>query len=297
MLVLITVSLVSCDLIQNDQTTAGGTGNVVVSITDAPFPAGLVDKVLITVDTVELRVAGGTCTGMKGEHIGGTKTGTISYGHDYSDFHCDSGFVVVSTGKKEFDLLKLQNGVSSILATAKIPVGKYDMVRMELVKVSIVVGTNTYDITIPANAHNGLRIKLDTVLVITSASTSNVLVDIDLSRSFITLGDHRSKGGILGFIFNPVIRAVNHNKSGSIYGRVYEGTNTAVSGAQITVARNDTTITTAVTNDKGLYQVIGLSSGTYKVTASKDGYKPVTSDNIKISSKREFRQDFKLVKL
>ncbi len=295
LLVLITASLVSCDLIQNDQTTSG-TGKVVVSITDAPFPAGLVDKILVTVDTVELRVAGGTCTGTHGEPIGKNLNGTKIKGHDYSNFRCDSGYVVISTKKQEFDLMKLQNGVSSILAEASIPVGKYDIIRMEMVKATIFIDNYTFEITIPSNAKNGLKIKLDTVLVVTESTTSEVLVDVDLSRSFITLGDHHSKTGILGFIFNPIIRAVNHKQSGSIYGKVYEGTITPVSGAQITVAKGDTIVTTAVTNDKGLYQVIGLPSGTYKVTASKDGYSSVTSGDIKIYQKREFRQDFKLVK-
>lgn len=284
----------SCNLDNNDLAPEG-TGRVVVSITDAPFPVGLVDKVLVTVDTVELRKEGGNCTGKNGEPIGKIRP-SKGKGFDYSRFRCDSGYVVISTGEKEFDLLQLQNGVTEILADAQVPVGTYDIIRMELVKAVIYMDEYTFTINIPESANNGLRIRLDTVLVVDGSTTAGVLVDLDLSRSFVTMGNHKAKGGILGFIFNPMIRAVNQHRAGSIHGRVMEDKNTPVAGALITVMSGDKTVSTAITGEKGLYRIIGLPVGTYQVSASKEGYNTKTSDDIKIYIKRDFRQDFLLSK-
>jgi hypothetical protein len=110
------------------------------------------------------------------------------------------------------------------------------------------------------------------------------------------MGNHKAKGGILGFIFNPMIRAVNQHHAGSIYGRVMEDKNTPVAGALITVMSGDKTVSTAVTGEKGLYKVIGLPVGTYQVSASKEGYTTKTSGDIRIYLRRDFRQDFTLQK-
>lgn len=288
------IYFVSCDLSNNDLTPEG-TGRVVVSITDAPFPVGLVDKVMITVDTVELRKEGGTCTGKNGESIGKVRSSN-GKGFDYSRFRCDSGYVVISTGEKEFDLLQLQNGVTEILADAQVPVGTYDIIRMELVKAVIYMDEYTFTINIPESANNGLKIRLDTVLVVDGSNTAGVLVDLDLSRSFLTMGNPKAKGGILGFIFNPMIRAVNQHRAGNIYGRVLEGKNTPVAGALVTVKSGDKTISTAITGEKGYYRIIGLPVGTYQVSASKEGYITETSGDIRIYLRRDFKQDFILKK-
>lgn len=288
------ISLVSCDMNETGLTPEG-TGRVVVHITDAPFPVGLVDKVLITVDTVELRKEGGTCTGKNGEPIGKKRT-SQGKGFDYSGFRCDSGYVVISTGEKEFDILQLQNGVTEILADAQVPVGTYDIIRMGLVKAVIYMDDITFTINIPPSANKGLKIRLDTVLVVEETASAGVLVDLDLSRSFIAMDNHKSKGGILGFIFNPVIRAVNQHRAGSIHGRVLEDKVTPVAGVQITVMKGEQVVTTAITDEKGQYRIIGLPVGTYQVTAAKEGYKTETSGDIRIYLRRIFRQDFRFTK-
>jgi len=298
MLLLTTSFLMSCSLVQNDQPgTSTGTGRVVVNITDAPFPVKEVTNVYVNIDTVDLRIKGGTCTVKTGETVGKHGGGV----HDYSNFSCDSGFVFVwgSATPKKIDLLKLQNGVTTVLADATIPAGSYDMIRMHLASIAIVTADSTYDVKIPACYKRGLRLKLDSVLTVTEGEDiAEILVDIDLSRSLVSMGywNGHGKKRFIGFYFQPIIRAINHKQSGCVFGKVYEGTSTAVESALITVLHADTLVTTALTDSLGKYKVIGLKAGTYGLKAEKTGYKTVIINGIKLDRKESVKQNIQLVK-
>jgi hypothetical protein len=302
LLLAMTAFLMSCSLIQNDQPSTG-TGKVVVNITDCPFPVQEVTNVYINIDTVELRVEGGTCTAKSGDKIG--KHWNFGphnkFFYDYTNFQCDSGFVLVwgSPTPKKIDLLKLQNGITTVLADAKIPVGSYDILRLHLVDMAVVTKDSTYTLKIPWMYKNGMKFRLDTVLTVSEGEDiAQVLVDIDLSRSIVPLGYwyYHGKMRFMGFMFNPFFRAINHNLSGSISGKVYEGEKTAVRAAMITVLHADTIVTTALTDSLGKYKVIGLRPGTYGLKAEKTGYKTVTFSGIKVFWKMEAKKNIQLVK-
>ena len=290
-------TFISCDLLQEGQPSPG-TGNVVINITDAPFPADLIDEVQVTIDKVELRIAGGTCTTTTGEPVGKKHKNDKHKGHDYTSFDCDSGFVVVSEKTSIIDLLQLQNGIMAVLAEAEIPVGKYDMIRLHIVEATVVIDEKTsFPLQVPSGNASGLKIMLDSILTVTENEISEILIDFDLSRSFITIGNPKSKKGITGFIFKPFIRAINNKHTSIIYGKVYEGEKTVIAGAQITVLHADTVVTTALTNAKGYYKVMGLHDGKYSMKVEKDGYTTVTVTDIVLSPKSSIKKDVKLVKL
>ena len=302
LLILVTAILASCDLIQNDDPGNTGIGKVMVNITDAPFPVKDVTNVLVKVDKVELRVAGGLCEGTQGETIGKDKDkdkkDKNGKEHDYSNFECDSGFVVVFSSETpvEIDLLKLQNGITTMLAKADIPVGSYDMIRLRIVDATIVLADASFILKVPSGSTSGIKIMLDNDLVVEEGdNVAQVLLDFDLSRSFIAIGNTNGKKGYKGFIFNPVIRAVNHQQSGTIFGMVYEGENKAIEGALITVLKKDSLVTTTISDSKGAYKVIGLPEGTYNLKAEKEGYTTVNISDFKVTSKAEIKKDIQLV--
>jgi hypothetical protein len=110
------------------------------------------------------------------------------------------------------------------------------------------------------------------------------------------MGNPKSKKGIYGFIFKPVIRCINNKHTSAIYGKVYESNSTAVAGAQITVLQADTVVTTALTNAQGNYKVMGLHAGIYSMKVEKEGYTTVTIADLKVAQKYCVRKDIKLVK-
>jgi hypothetical protein len=305
LLIIMAAFLASCDLIPNVAPTNTGTGKVVINITDAPFPVKDVKNVFINVNKVEMRVAGGLCQGTQGEHIGkgkdddkhNGKMGDHNEDHDYSNFECDSGYVTVfSSDTVNIDLLKLQNGITTVLANANIPVGSYDIIRLSIVDATIVLPDVTFKLTYSAGKTSGLKIRLDSALVVKEGeTTAEVLLDVDLSRSFIALPHHDGKKGYMGFLFNPVIRAVNHHTCGIISGIVYEGDYKPIEGALVSILKKDSVITSAITNSKGFYKVISLPEGTYALKAEKTGYKTVTIPDIKVTVKSEIKKNIKLV--
>jgi hypothetical protein len=306
LLILLSAFLASCSLIQSSEPTNTGVGKVVIHITDAPFPVKDVKNVFINVDKVEMRVAGGLCKGTQGEHIGKGKVddehnetkGKHHEDHDYSNFECDSGYVSVFSSVKpvEIDLLKLQNGITTMLAQADIPVGSYDIIRLHIVDASVVLADTTFKLKVPSCETDGLKIRLDSVLVVKEGeTTAEVLLDIDLSQSFIPIHHHDGRKGFMGFIFKPVIRAMNHHKCATIFGTVYEGDYKAIEGALVTILKKDTVITSAITNSKGAYKVISLPEGTYTLKAEKAGYTTVNFPDIKVTVKSEIKKNIQLV--
>lgn len=302
LLIFITAFLASCDLIQNEEPNDTGIGKVVISITDAPFPVKEVNKVLVNVDKVEMRVAGGLCEGTQGELIGkgndkDKDKKDKNDKHDYENFECDSGFIVVFSSEKpvEIDLMKLQNGITTVLATADIPVGSYDMIRLRVVDATIVLADTSFILKVPSGNSSGIKIMLDNDLEVKEGdNAAQILLDFDLSRSFIALGNANGKKGYKGFIFKPVIRAVNHQQTGTIFGMVYDAENKAIEGAMVSVLNKDSIVTTAITDNKGTYKVIGLTEGTYILKVEKEGYSTATIPVIKVTSKAEIKKDIRL---
>jgi hypothetical protein len=302
LLIILSAVFSSCSLIQTGEPTKTGVGKVVISVTDAPFPVKDVKNVFVNVDKVELRVSGGLCNGTNGEHIG--KGYFKDHGNwksswfHYENFDCDSGFVTVFSATKpvEIDLLKLQNGLTSMLAKADIPVGSYDIIRLHLVNATIVLENATITLNLPSSNASGLKIRLDSDLVVEEGDNiAEVLLDFDLSRSFIAFGYPGGKKGIMGFFFNPVIRAINHPKSGTIFGTVYQGNFNPVEGALVTVLKKDTIVTTAITNSKGFYKVIGLPVGIYNLKAEKEGYTTANIKDINVICRGEIMKNIQLV--
>ena len=291
--------VISCNLLPQEEAPADGTGKVVVTITDAPFPVDLVDEVLITIDRVELRIAGGTCTTTYGEEVGKKEKSNDKRRkeHDYSAYECDRGFVVISGEEKTIDILKLQNGLTEILAEGTIPVGEYDMIRLHVVEATIIIkGNDSFVLKISSGNSSGLKIFLDTPITVTEEGVSEVLVDFDLSRSFKSIGNIKNKHDIKGFMFRPVIRAVNYKKTGILYGKVMEEEGTAVKNALISVFLGDSVVSTALSNSSGEYKLIGLPAKTYALSAEKEGYIPFTEKNIKIAPKAKIRKDIRLAR-
>ena len=143
---------------------------------------------------------------------------------------------------------------------------------------------------------SGLKIKLDTPLVVDENEGTEILIDFDLSRSFIVKGNGKSKKGIMGFIFKPVCRAVQESKAGVLKGFVYETPNIPVPGATVSVIQENDTITSAVTSEGGTYKILGLPAGTYTLACEKEGYATQTIPDVVISETKSTTADILLVK-
>lgn len=281
-MILVAVSLLtaSCDQILNSEN--GGKGTVVISLTDAPFPVGLVDQALVTIDKIELRsVAPETAPEAEKDNA--------------------ALYTVLYEGEgKEFDLLDLQNGVTAELLSYELEAGSYDMVRMHVASAEVVLKDNkgTFDLKVPSGSSSGLKIKISPVLVVEEGVESEVILDFDVSKSFVVQGNSKTPAGIKGFLFKPTLRAMCQKYSGIIAGKVSENETTPVSEAhvQIYASGADTVYTSAITNKSGMYKMTGLPAGTYKLVCEKEGYKAVTIEQVMVKARETTNQNVTLIK-
>ncbi len=250
--------------------TNNGFGRLVVNVTDAPFPIDDIESATVTISKVELRKAGDG----------------ISDG---------SPFVIVSEEPVTFDLIDLRNGVVDKLTDLEIEEGEYNLVRLYVDEASLKVKDGeTYNVKVPSGEQTGIKIFIRPSLIVEGGLTSELLLDFDLSRSFIMRGHMNNPRGINGFIFKPVVRAVNNTTAGRIEGFVKDEAGEAIENASVTVGQGEDEISTAFTDETGFYSVIGLPAGEYSVSASKEGYETVTFDEVTVTGGNKKVVDFTL---
>lgn len=261
-----------------DDSEKSGKGRLVIKLTDAPFPVNLVDKTMVTIDKIEIRSKVSVETA-----DGETENETL--------------YTVLFEGEKVINLLDLQNGVTEELLSLDIDAGSYDLIRLHVTSSEIILKDGTsFDLKIPSGSSSGLKIKISPELVVESGDESEVLLDFDVSKSFVVQGNMNTPAGIKGFLFKPVIRAMHQNISGVIEGTVFENETTPVAEAHVQIIVADTVFSSAITDATGSYALIGLPAGNYKMVCEKESYTSVLVDLVTVKVKETTVQDFLLIK-
>lgn len=239
--------------------TNDGSGRLVISITDAPFPVDLVESAEVTITKLEIREAG--------------------------DCNCDdSPFHVLWEGSETFNLLDLRNGVVAELLDLEIPAGEYNLLRLYVDEASLKVKDGEeYTVKVPGGSQSGIKIFISPGLIVEGGLTAELILDFDLSRSFVMQGNVNSPAGIKGFHFKPVIRAVNNSFAGRLEGKVTDKNGAKIKEASIAV-KQDTVVATAVADTMGYYAILGLPSGVYSVIAAKENFDTLVVEDVIITS-------------
>lgn len=269
-LMIIGFSFTSCE---KDENSDSKSGSLSIKLTDAPFPTDLVDEANVTINKIEIRRAN--------QNEGDGK---------------NSPFTILSEEEQEFNLLDLTNGVTTSLVNLEIEVGSYDLIRLYVSKASVKLSDGTdYDLVVPSGAKTGIKIFVDPSIQVVGGLTSELLLDFDVSKSFIPQGNMNSPTGINGFLFAPVIKASNLSTTGTLTGIVTDTTLTGIDGAQVQVMAADTVYTTSFTNESGQYTILGIDAGTYSVYFEAEGYEPSTNENIEIVAGNATTSDITLI--
>jgi len=272
-----------------------GTGHLTVLLTDAPFPVDEVASVDVFVVRIDARLA----------EADEAEAAEAPDANDNTD--PASGWLTVAEPNASYDLLKLQNGTTVNLGQATLPTGTYNGFRLILDtdKSSVTLKDGTVldgnarpGIKWPSAGHSGLKIKLDQPISLVEDGTV-LVIDFDLSRSFVMRGNTISKNGLL---FKPVIKATARDLTGSLSGTVRAGTETGdlVAGATVEVLKPGTTLDdadaanvlqTTLTNDQGAYRFAFVLPGTYslraKPPAALTGFGPVLKEGIEVKTGTE----------
>lgn len=257
-------------------------GRLTVQLTDAPFPFDLVAEANVTVFKVDARLA----------------DGEDNESEDMED-DSQSSFVTLMEEEIPVNLLDLTNGTTEQLADLEVPAGTYDLIRVYLKGITIVLTDGrSFDLKVPSGEQTGIKVFINPPLTVVGGLSSDLLLDFDVSRSFVAKGDSKSVDGITGFNFKPVIKVCNLSTAGTLSGMVttlQEEVSVPLENAQISVLdTNEDPVTSGATDVDGNYTIMGLEAGTYKVFASLNGY--VISDilEIQIVAANKTVQDFVL---
>ena len=255
----------SCESLWND-TGDGDTGTLTVLLTDAPFPADLVESALVTIDSVVIHAK-----------------------------HTDE-FITLSSDPAVYDLMDLRNGETALLADLDIPTGEYNQLRLlvndDSARVVLKEGT-TLPLMVPSGEKSGLTINILPHLSIGAGTTGEVLLDFDVSKSF-TMQYGQGGGAITGFHFKPVVRAVNLAAAGRVKGTVSDkSSDQPIADAQVWIEK-DTVLTTTFTDTNGTYTILGIPVDVYTVTATAAGYDTVSVADVSVEAKGVKTQNFQL---
>lgn len=244
-------------------------GRIVLKVTDAPFDISNIESAMVTITKVELRKAGDG----------------ISDGNP---------FITLSEDTVTVDLIDLRNGVTETLLEMEIPTGTYDLVRLYVDEAGLKLkdSEEIHRVKVPSGSQTGIMIFLRPALEVSEGNLEEVLLDIDLSRSFILRGNPAHNNG---FIFKPVIRAASMAKAGCVRGLVTDTAGLKITEASVWIEK-DTVLATAFTDTLGFYAIIGVPAGEYSVSATKEGYDTVRFDGVDIIAGNKTVLDFELTK-
>lgn len=264
----------------NDSVAGPETGRMKIQLTDAPFPHNLVAEANVTIFKVEARNTDAE-KGGEMDDMGG------------------SPYIILMEREIDVNLLDLTNGITETLVDMEVPVGTYDLIRVYVKGANVVlVDGTTYDLKVPSGEQTGIKVFIQPGIKVTGDLSADLLLDFDVSKSFVPKGSGTDITGIKGFNFKPVIKAANLSTAGSLTGMVTTWQGAAaigLEGVQVAIFAADTLNTTTFTDASGSYVVMGLLTGNYDVKVELEGYGAQTAEELEVVAANKTIKDFELV--
>ncbi len=266
-LVLILAFFSGCETIPVKE----GPGTLKILVADAPFPLENIEEASVVIYKVELRTASDTS---------------------------GNPFEVIMEDTMAFNLLELRNGVIADLLETEIASGSYDLIRLYIDSASIALTDGSaYGIKIPGGKATRLKLFVKPSLTIEEGQASEVMLDFNLAKSFVVLGNPKTPAGIKGFIFKPVVRAINLSYAGTLEGYITDAGNEALKHAEVWIEAADTIVSIAYSDADGYYAIPGIMEGNYEFYATSENYDTVMVEGIEIIAAKVTSQNAVLTPL
>lgn len=183
-----------------------------------------------------------------------------------------SGWVSLDIEKGVYDILKLTNGIDTLLGSIELPAGKIEQIRLVLgTENSVVIDGKEFGLNTPSAQQSGLKLNLHADL--TEGITYRILLDFDAARSIVKRGNGT-------YSLKPVIRAIEEASSGAIKGAVTPLDATPA----IYAISGDDTLGTAFADEMGKFLLRGIPAGSYSVSlVPANPYIPVEKTNVVVN--------------
>jgi len=267
-------AVASCEDNMNDDLSPGAdTGKLTVTMTDAPLNIDLVEEANVTISKIEAR----------------------QVIEDEAEADTTNPFITLYHQTETYNLLELRNGVTETLVDMEIPAGDYDLIRLYVNEASLTLTNGqTYDVKVPSGDKTGIKVFIDPEIQVEGGLTSELLLDFDVSKSFVMKGNLNTPAGVNGFNFKPVIRAVNQTTAGRISGMVTDTSEAVINEAAVWL-KKDSVITTTYSDTTGSYAILGVKEGSYDVYAAKEGYDTLKVSGVEVTAGNKTTQNLELM--
>ncbi|MCR1024082.1 DUF4382 domain-containing protein [Cellulophaga baltica] len=256
----------------NNDTANGGTGTLSIQLTDAPFLYDMVAEANVTIFKIDAR------------YKGAVETDSVS-----AD---GNSFITLSEEEVPINLLELTNGITENLVNLEVPAGTYDLVRVYVKGVNVILNDGTvYDLNVPSGEQTGIKVFIQPGLVVKGGLSSDLLLDFDVSKSFVAKG---GRNNLSGFNFKPEIKASNLATAGTLKGLVTtteDNISVGLEGAQVSVIVADTINTTTFSDIDGSFVIMGLQEGSYDLLVALEGYTSERKEGIAIVASNNTTHD------
>ena len=259
MAALVTVFAIAACNEENTPDLSSDTGRLNIELTDAPINIDMVQEANVTITRIEARRV-----------------------LDSAEVDSIHPFIELSNETETYNLLELRNGVTETLVDMEVPADEYDLIRLYVDEASLTLNNgDRYSVKVPSGEQTGIKVFIEPALQVQGGLTSELLLDFDISQSFIMQGNMNTPAGVKGFIFKPVIRAVNQTTAGRIQGLVSDTSKAPVDEAAVWI-RKDTVISTTYSDTTGEYAILGVPEGSYDLYAAKEGYDTLQVNNVEV---------------
>lgn len=252
------------------KTETGGPGRLIVKITDDPFNISSVKSAEVTISKIEIRKAGAN----EGDP-----------------------FIELLINPVTIDIFKLRNGITKELVNLTVPQGDYDLVRLFVDEANLTLNDpeETFNMKVPSGEQTGIKVFINPVIHVEGGISAELLLDFDLSKSFVMRG-HNAQNG---FIFKPCIRATNNSIAGRIEGVVTDNSldKVVIKDATVSLQKDAEEPITTLTDASGHYVFAGVLAGTYSVSAEKENYAASGVKSVVVIPGNKTTQDFVLKSL
>ena len=191
--------------------TSNEPGSIVLKVTDSPFPIELIEDVGLTI----------------------TKVVVMESEEDSASSH------VLFDDTISISLNDLRNGITEELSNVEVPPGYYNQIRVFVTDTYIkLYDYDVFELKVPSGSSSGIKIKINPAVRVEGGLTTELLLDFDVSKSFVLKGNMNTPAGIKGFNFKPVIRAVNNTVAGRLAGIVSDTSQNLLANANIVLEQD-----------------------------------------------------------
>jgi hypothetical protein len=214
--ILLAALLVSACGSNPDRFIGGGGDPTKTLLTDDPFPYDRVERVDLYIVSV---------------------SGSLS-----PDTSGGGNFVTLATPHRAINLLGLTNGLTDELGSVSLSEGVITAVRLvidtdsssiTLKDGTVLTGSSDPGIDWQSSAGRPVLNALIHENILVPDTGGTVVIDYDVGQAFITPQEIDPQSTDSGFIFSPVFRAADANRTGSISGLVKQAGNAAVEDASL----------------------------------------------------------------